>query len=267
MDNLTETYKTENGMLMKGDCLKRIAELDDGSVGMVLADPPYGVLSKTNPGAAWDTLIDMDMLWPELLRVTKQNAAIVLFGQGMFTARTVTQAPKGLWKYNLIWDKYFKGGFLNAGRMPLRVHEDIMVFYRKQPVYHPQFTKGNPNHTRNNDRLVKEGVKNSVYGNFIPLPPVINEKKYPVSIIRIPLVREDRKYHPNAKPVELLRYLIRTYTDARETVLDFCMGSGSTCIAAREEERRYIGIEIDEAYFRTAKERIIQQERTEETRQ
>lgn len=245
-------------MIINGDCIEKMAEIPCGSVDMILSDMPYGVLDRQNPGASWDTELPLDELWKEWLRITKENAAIVLFGQGMFTARLMMSQPK-LWRYNLIWDKVVSTGFLNANRMPMRGHEDILVFYRRLPVYHPQMVKSAP-HERNHGRGAKYNFSaptNSCYGKFLNLPTVISDEKFPRSIVRFSCAnREDKKLHPSAKPVDLLRWLIRTYSDEGDTVLDCTAGSMSTAIAAIREKRRYIMIEKNEHFFEIGKKRI-----------
>lgn len=247
-------------------------DIPDNSVSMVLVDLPYGVLNKGNNGSSWDTVLPMEKLWEQWLRVCKENAAIVLFGQGMFTARLMMSQPK-LWRYNLIWDKVLSTGFLNANRMPLRSHEDICVFYRKLPVYHPQMTKCAP-HERNHRKGTLYKTKSSTnkcYGNFKDVPTVVSDEKYPKSIIRFSAAnRQEKKLHPSAKPVDLLRWLIRTYTNPGGVVLDCCAGSCSTAIAAMREKRHYICIEKDDTFYETGLNRIneekkIQRQATEGT--
>lgn len=239
-----------------GDCLEVMQDIPDASVDMVLCDLPYGILNKGNSNAKWDNVIPFEPLWKQYLRICKDNAAIVLFASGMFTAKLMMSQPK-LWRYNLIWDKVLSTGFLNANRMPLRCHEDILVFYRRLPVYHPQMEKAAP-HARNHSRGSKyKTPTNSCYGKFESMPTVISDEKFPRSIVRVSCVnRQEKKLHPSAKPVDLLRWLIRTYTDVNALVLDNCMGSGSTCVAAIEENRHYIGIEKEQTFFDVACKRI-----------
>ena len=170
--------------LIHGDCLVAMKDIPDKSVDMILCDLPYEVLHKNNPHAQWDRKIPFDKLWEQYERVIKDNGAIVLFAQGMFTAELMMSNPK-MWRYNLVWNKVAKSGFLNANRMPLRQHEDICVFYKKQPTYNPQMTKCEP-HKRNHSKgsMVKPG-KNSCYGNFVEVPTKITDEKYPTSIISI----------------------------------------------------------------------------------
>lgn len=244
--------------LIHADCLVAMKSIPDKSVSAIICDLPYAVLNKSNPGAQWDNELPLDKLWKEWLRITKENAAIVLFGQGMFTAKLMMSQPK-LWRYNLIWDKIASTGFLNANRMPLRSHEDICVFYRKLPTYHPQMSKYPP-HKRNHTKGVKyktSSPTNNCYGNFKNLPTLITDEKFPKSIISFSAAnRNEKRLHPSAKPIDLLRYLIRTYSNEGDTVLDCCMGAGSTCVAALMEKRHYIGIEINDTFFTTAVRRV-----------
>ena len=226
---------------------------------MVLCDLPYQVLNKHNHNAQWDRMIPFEPLWAQYERIIKDNGAIVLFGSGMFTS-DLMQSNRKLWRYNLIWDKGRATGFLNANRMPLRYHEDICVFYKSLPTYHPQMEDLNgrePNHPQGHG---KHNEKNQCYGKVNRINPTYTDKKHPRSIINIKAVHcSEGQFHPTQKPVDLLRYLIRTYTNPEDVVLDNCAGSGSTCIASIREKRRWIGIEKDEEYYQIAKKRIEQE--------
>ena len=236
-----------------GDCLEILPTIPDGSVGMILTDLPFGCLSKSSEGGKWDNAIPLDPLWNQFLRVTKHNAAIVLFAQGMFTAQLMMSQPK-LWRYNLVWSKTDRpSGFLNARKMPLRSHEDILVFYRSLPTYNPQMVKCEP-HQRNHSRGKTEKQTNRCYGNFAKAPDIITDEKYPRSILEFR--RPHPPEHPTQKPVDLCRWLIRTYTNPGETVLDATMGSGTTGVAAALEGRGFYGIERATKYFEIAKRRI-----------
>ena len=251
--------------MLKGDCLELMKNISDKSINMILCDLPYGILNRNNPNAKWDKLIPLDLLWREYERIIKDNGAILLFSSGMFTADIMKSNPK-IWRYNLIWDKIAKTGFLNANRMPLRQHEDICVFYRKLPTYNPQMKKCEAhkrNHTKGN---MLNPQKNSCYGNFVEVPTKITDEKFPTSIISINKEHCNGKFfHPTQKPVALLEYLIKTYTNENDLVLDNCMGSGSTGIACVNCGRSFIGIELDNIYFEIAKQRIREaQKRTKE---
>lgn len=225
--------------------------IPDGSIDMILCDLPYGVLNRKNKHAKWDNVIPFEPLWAQYKRVIKRNGAIVLFGQGMFTADLMV-SQKDLWRYNLIWNKTDRPtGFLNAKKMPLREHEDIMVFYKDLPVYNPQMVKCAP-HQRNHSRGKEQ--TNRCYGDIKKFDEVITDEKYPRSIIRIP--REEKTMHPTQKPVALCEWLIKTYSNVGDIVLDNCMGSGTTAVACINTNRHYIGFETSEEYCKIAEERV-----------
>ncbi len=237
------------------DCLEGMKAIPDGSVDCIICDLPYEVLNKGNANAQWDTIIPFDKLWEQYLRVAKENAAIILFCQGMFTAQLMMSQPN-LWRYNLIWKKGNRStGFLNAKKMPLRNHEDIAVFYRSLPTYNPQKWKGEPSHTRGN---LKGKTTNQCYGKFDPsaVEDDLSGMKYPISIIDIDKEHDKSNFHPTQKPVALLEYLIKTYSNEGETVLDNCMGSGTTAIAAIRTKRNFIGFELNAEYYHKSLERI-----------
>ncbi len=233
--------------------MKRIP---DGSVDCIICDLPYGVLNKQSEGGGWDSIIPFEPLWEQYLRVAKPNAAIVLFAQGMFTAKLMMSNPS-MWRYNLVWKKGNRtSGFLNANKMPMRNHEDICVFYDKQPTYNPQMRKGLPNHTRG---YGGGKLKNGCYGKFDPWgrPEIITNEKFPLSIIDIDKEHDvNKQFHPTQKPVDLLRYLVLTYSNKGDVVLDNCAGSGSTCIACIKEHRHFIGFELNKEYYEKACARI-----------
>ena len=239
------------------DCLEGMKRIPDGSVDCILCDLPYGQLNKSNKHAAWDVVIPFVPLWEQYNRIIKNNGAIVLFAQGMFTAQLMTSNPK-MWRYNLIWDKCRVTGFLNVNRMPMRRHEDICVFYKKIPTYNPQMRKCKP-HERNHGRGKMEdgSIVNNCYGKFVAIPTYISDEKFPTSIINIPKECMNNGYfHPTQKPVKLLEYLIKTYTNDGDTVLDNCMGSGSTAIACMNTNRNYIGFELNKEYYDLSIKRI-----------
>lgn len=242
--------------LYHGDCLEIMPTIPDKIVDMVLCDLPYGVLNKSNPNTKWDSVIPFERLWEQYERIIKDNGAIVLFGQGMFTARLMMSNQK-LWQYNLVWDKVRVSGFLNANRMPLRSHEDICVFYKNLPTYNPQMTKCEP-HKRNHSKgnMLKPQT-NKCYGSFVETPTVIRDEKFPRSIISVNKEHKNGTFfHPTQKPVALLEYLIRTYTNEGDTVLDNTMGSGSTMVACVKTNRNGIGIELMKEYYDIAVKRV-----------
>ena len=237
--------------LYLGDCLEVMRSMPDKSVDAVITDLPYGVLNKNNPDAYWDEAIPMDALWSIWKRIIKDSAAVVLTSQGMFTAKLMF-SNQSMWRYNLVWKKGNRvSGFLNANRQPLRNHEDILVFYDKQPTYNPQKTIGNQCHNKGGGNH-----KNTqrCYGEFKDTPTVLTNEKYPVSVLDF--AREHPPIHPTQKPVALLQWLVRTYTNEGDTVLDCTMGSGTTGVACVQTGRNFIGIEIDPEYYAIAERRI-----------
>ena len=239
-----------------GDCLELMTEIPDKSVDMICCDLPYEVLNKDSEGGSWDTIIPFKPLWEQYERVIKDNGAIVLFAQGMFTAQLMMSNPK-LWRYNLIWDKGRATGFLNANRMPLRYHEDVCVFYKTLPTYNPQMEDLNgrrPNNPQGNG-VHKE--TNRCYGKVKRIDPTYENKKFPRSIINISAVHcGEGQFHPVQKPIDLIRYLIRTYSNEGELILDNCSGSGTTAIACVMEKRHFICIEKNPEYWEKSVKRL-----------
>ena len=248
----------ERDKIYLGDCLELMKDIPDKSIDCIICDLPYEVLNKNNANVQWDRIIPFEQLWGQYERVTKDNAAIILFAQGMFTAKMMMSNPK-LWRYNLIWQKGGRcSGFLNAKKMPLREHEDIVVFYRKLPTYNPQMTKCEP-HERNHSRGRQEKEHtNRCYGNFGKSDDIITDLKYPKSILNFK--RPHPQVHPTQKPVSLIQYLIRTYSNEGDTILDNCMGSGTTAIACIREKRNFIGFELNPEYYEVCKKRILNEE-------
>lgn len=229
--------------IKQGDCLELMQYIPDGSIDMILCDLPYGTTKNK-----WDSVIPFEPLWEQYNRVIKDNGAIVLFSQMPFTVDLVASNYKDF-RYEWIWEKLTASGHLNANRMPMKKHENILAFYKKLPTYNPQFTEGKP-------YVATYSTHSSNYGKQKDNITTINDgKRYPVDIIKF---NNDRGLHPTQKPVELLEYLIKTYTNEGETVLDNCMGSGSTGVACVNTNRNFIGIELDKGYFEIAKSRIEQ---------
>ena len=247
--------KDRKYILYQGNCLELMKNIRDKSIDCIICDLPYGVTSKNK----WDTIIPYEPLWKEYKRIIKDNGPIILFGQDKFTAKTMLSNEK-MHRYNLIWNKVLTSGFLNAGKMPLREHEDIMIFYKKLPTYNPQFTEGKPLHGMG-EKFKKVKNNNNNYNDFNSCnnPSANREgdtKKYPKSILTFPRPASSKMLHPTEKPVELLEYLIKTYSNENDVILDNCMGSGSTGVACLNTNRRFIGIELDEKYFNIAKGRL-----------
>lgn len=221
-------------------------EIPDSSVDMVLVDPPFGTTCNK-----WDSVIPMNELWEQYHRICKTNAAVLIFGQVPYSAILMMSNMQEL-RYEWIYEKSNAKGFLNAKKMPLKAHESIFVFYRAFPTYNPQFTIGKPykrsqgkENSSNYHRTIRQEDQKS------------DGKRYPRDVIKISNSSSTcRGLHPTQKPVELLEYFIRTYTNEGETVLDNCMGSGSTGVACFNTGRNFIGIELDDGYFEIAQDRI-----------
>lgn len=259
--------------VIEDDCLNVLPEIPDKSIDMILCDLPYGTTQNK-----WDSVIDLNRLWAEYTRIIKDNGAIVLTSQGIFTARLIL-SKEDWFKYKLVWIKSKSTNFLNAKKQPLRKHEDICVFYRRQPTYHPQMTQGG-----SYDKGTRKDQYTGSYGDFKPRHVKSDGTRYPNDILcfedEIPPVgdylycktaeAEGEVYHPTQKPVELGRYLIRTFTDVGDVILDNACGSGSFLVAAALEKRRYIGIERNQDamlhkvektdYVRVCRERLAEVE-------
>lgn len=229
--------------LMMGDCLERMKEIPDGSVDMVMTDLPYGTTQNK-----WDSVIPLDALWRQYHRIVKPNAALV------FTAQTPFDKVLGAsnlveLRYEWIWRKNVATGHLNANRAPMKDHENVLVFYRDPPIYHPQMVSGKPYKMKR--KPINDNGSN--YGNITRTDTVNSGERFPKTIIEF-----DREVglHPTQKPVALMEYLIKTYTDEGGIVLDSTMGSGTTGVACANLKRNFIGIEQDEGHFNTARDRI-----------
>ena len=230
--------------LQHGDCLKLMKDIPDKSVDMILCDPPFGTTRRNK----WDVIIPFDPLWDQYMRI-KDHGVIALFGDEPF-ASELRLSNKKYYRYDWIWVKSRATGFLNANRMPLKNTETISIFYKHLPMYNPQMKLGKPYVRRGNK---SEPTTN--YGKFNRnWKTISNGTRYPLKTIRFNSAT--RIVHPTQKPVDLLKYLIKTYTNEGMTVLDNCMGSGSTGVAAKQLHRNFIGMELDDDYFNIAKERI-----------
>ena len=238
-----------------GDCLKLMKDIPDGSVDMILCDLPYGKTQNE-----MDVRLPFEALWKHYKRIIKYNGCIALFGQGTFFIDLVDSNRK-MFRYDLVWDKHLVSGFLNANKMPLRQHEQIAIFYKKLPKYNPQFTKGKPQHSRGTAHKSKK-TKNQNYGKYNSIDDYGgNTDKHPTSILKFSKPHPSVALHRTEKPINLLEYLVKTYTNEGDIVLDNCMGSGSTGVACVNTGRNFIGIELDETYFNIAKERLEQESR------
>jgi len=239
--------KTKN-ILWYGDCLQMMKQIPDKSINLICCDLPYGVTKNK-----WDSLIDLDLLWEQYERVIVENGAIVLFGQDKFSARLMLSNEK-LHRYNLIWQKTTPTGHLNAKRMPLRSHEDILVFYKKLPTYNPQKTTGHERKvsTAKHKRNSKKPTNYGEHG----LTTYDSTERYPKSVLTFATDKQKSALHPTQKPLELIKYLVRTYSNENDWVLDNTCGSNTTGLACLELNRNYIGIENDFDMYKISKERM-----------
>lgn len=227
--------------LHNADCFDIFPLIGDGEVDLVLADIPYGTTQ-----CKWDSVLDLQMMWEHLYRIAKPSAAIILFSAQPFTSVLVASNLRD-WRTEWVWEKGNATGFLNAKKQPLRAHENIEVFYRRQPTYNPQMTEG---HERKTSK--RKGVNSECYGKALTLTEYDSTKRYPRDVQFFSSDKQKGNFHPTQKPVSLMRYLIETYSNAGETVLDFTMGSGTTGVACMDTNRNFIGIEKDKEIYRVA---------------
>lgn len=235
-------------ILMQGDCLERMKQIDDGYVHMILCDLPYGVTQNK-----WDSVIPFKPLWDGIWRVCKENAAVVLFSQMPFTVDLVNSCRR-FFRYEWIYEKTNPTGFLNAHKMPMRAHETVLVFYKRLPTYNPIKLTGFKPYKIRSDNQSKN------YGRFASFPRMNEDgSRYPRSVLRFSnaFQAEDKSLHPTQKPIALCEYMVRTYTNPGDVVLDMCMGSGTTGVACANTEREFVGIEKDHDYFIIAQQRIV----------
>lgn len=242
--------------VFEDDCLNTMGKIPDKSIDMILCDLPYGTTQNN-----WDSVIPLDELWSQYKRIIKNRGVIVLTASGTFTGELIMSQPK-LYKYKWVWEKSKATNFLNAKKQPLRKHEDVCVFYKKYPGYSPQMTEGDPY-----DKGVRKDQLTGSYGDFDPIKVSSSGDRYPTDIIYFKTAEsEGEVFHPTQKPVELGRYLIRTYTKPGEIVLDNAFGSGSFLVSALLEGRNFVGIEKnkdmkrfkdkDIDYIKVAKKRL-----------
>ena len=242
-DNISNNYS-----LLFGDCLERMKEIPDGSVDMILTDPPYGTTK-----CSWDSVIDLYRMWEQLKRVIKPNGACVLFSSQPFTTNLIFSNMK-CFKYSMVWKKSKCGSPLTAKYKPLTKHEDVNIFslHKKTLKYYPQMSNGKPykrKFTENKVNNMGFGIKGVETDN--------KGTRHPTTILDYPQKwRRQDQFHPTQKPIELMEFLIKSFSMEGEAVLDFTMGSGSTGVACMNTNRKFIGIELDEDYFNIAKERI-----------
>lgn len=229
-------FKSMINNVVQGDTIAKMKELPDNSVDLLLVDLPYGTTQNK-----WDSVIPLPDLWEQYHRIVKENGAMIFTASGVFTAKLILSNPKE-YKYNYTWIKSKATNFLNAKKQPLRKHEDILVFYRKQPTYNPQMTSG----SAYSKGIRKDQITGS-YGDFRPVLVKSKGKRYPVDVLYFKTAEAEGKVvHPTQKPVSLGRYLIRTFSNPGDVVLDNTSGSGSFLVAALQEGRNFIGIEKNE---------------------
>lgn len=238
----------ELNKLYNGDCLEVMKDIDDKSIDMILCDLPYGTTARNK----WDIIIPFDYLWCQYERIIKDNGAIVLTSQQPFTSKLIMSNEK-LFRYEWIWEKTTATGHLNAKKMPMKAHENILVFYKKLPTYNPQKTRGHApvhSYTKHQDDGLNYGkTKSGISGGG-------STERYPRSVQIFSTDKQKEALHPTQKPLKLFEYLIKTYTNEDELVLDNCIGSGTTAVACINTKRNYIGIEKDNTYFEIADRRI-----------
>ena len=234
-------HKEGDFRLINGECLEEMSKIPDGSIDMILCDLPYGITKNK-----WDHVIPFDGLWDQYNRVIKDNGAIVLFGSQPFTSMLIMSNQK-YFRYCMVWEKNKFSDFLNARRKPMKTNEDLCVFYKKQPVYNPQYWYGNPYVRWNTQKAVD---KQTNYGTHKKNISQSDGKRLPTTVLRFN--RVERPDHPTQKPVELLEWLIKTYTNEGNLILDNCMGVGSTGVACKNIGRRFVGIELDRKYYDVA---------------
>lgn len=231
--------------LIRGDCLELMSEIPDGSIDMVMCDLPYGTTKNK-----WDSVLPLDVLWHHYWRICR--GAVVLTAQTPFDKVLGVSSLAEL-RYEWIWEKTAATGFMNAKKAPLKAHENILVFYKKPPTYNPQMSEG-ATIKRVNASIASHGDN---YGKATSIrAPYESTQRYPRSVVRYAKDNRMAAEHPTQKPVALMEYLIRTYTNEGDTVLDNCMGSGTTGVACVNTGRKFIGIELDREYFRAARRRI-----------
>jgi len=245
--------------LYKGDCLEVMKEIPSKSIDAIITDPPYGTTA-----CKWDSVIDFKLMWEQLNRIIKPNGAIVLFGSEPFSSALRMSNIKN-YKYDWVWDKKQGGNFQLAKFQPIKVNENICVFGKGKINYYPIMEDADLSKNRPNKKEMgfTTGLKHLSSGVYVYSKDRDEKKRFPKSIIESHARNGEcnslNRVHPTQKPVVLLEYLIKTYTNENETVLDFTMGSGSTGVAAKNTNRNFIGIEQDEKYFNIAKNRIMSQ--------
>jgi len=237
--------------LYNGNCLEIMKTIPSESIDAIITDPPYG---KT--ACKWDSVIPFDLMWKQLNRIIKDNGAIVLTASQPFTSALIMSNPK-MFRYEWIWEKSKASNFFKARKQPLKSHENILVFYKKLPMYNPQKTKGKPYYRGGiKEHNVEIETINKIPNYFTHERKSEDGNRFPRSVQYFKTAEFEGKLHPTQKPIKLMEYLIETYTSKNDTVLDNAMGSGTTGVACINTNRKFIGMELDESYFTVAKDRI-----------
>ena len=234
--------KGGDNILIYGDCLEEMKNIKDKSVDMVLCDLPYGTTQNK-----WDSIIPLNKLWVEYNRIIKDNGCIALFSQSPFD-KVLGSSNLKLLKYEWIWNKTKATGHLNSKKMPLKKHENILIFYKKPPTYNPQ------NIIKKSIPTIRKGGNNGTNYGESSKDAIQEYENFPTDILNFK--SEGKTLHPTQKPIDLCEYLIKTYTNGNDMVLDNCMGSGTTGVACKNTNRKFIGIEKDLNYYNIACERI-----------
>ena len=235
--------------LFKGDCLVEMDKIKSGSVDLILTDLPFGTTR-----CKWDSVIDFEKLWTQYERVVKSNGAVLLFSQTPFD-KVLGASNISMLKYEWIWEKTSATGHLNSKKMPMKAHENVLVFYKNLPTYNPQKTFGHKRKVSKAEHKVN-CIESDVYNKGQKNTSYDSTERFPRDVLTFSSDKQKTKLHPTQKPVALLEYFINTYTNEGETVLDSTMGSGSTGVACVNTNRNFIGIEQDENYFNIAQKRI-----------
>ena len=231
--------------LFKGDCIDVMKTIPDDSVDMIFTDLPYGTTRNK-----WDSIVPLDEMWEQYDRIIKSGGAVCLFSQQPFTSKLINSNINNF-RYEWVIEKDNATGFLNARRMPLKAHDNVVVFYDKLPLYNPQFTEGKPYKVKNHGNSTNYGAYKVEYES-------INDgKRFPRDVVKFNTKIQNGTVHPTQKAINVLEYFIKTYTNEGETVLDSCMGSGSTGVACMNLNRDFVGIEKEPEYFNIAKDRIL----------
>lgn len=247
-EQATTTMASVSNSLFEGDCLEILTQIPSGSINLILCDLPYGTTQNR-----WDSVIDLERLWIQYKRILAPKGAVVLTSQGIFTAKLIL-SNEDWFKYKIVWEKSKSTNFLNAKKQPLRKHEDVCVFYDRPATYNPQMTAGLPY-----DKGIRKDQLSGSYGDFLPVHVKSDGERYPSDVVYFKTAESEpgrSVWHPTQKPIELGRYLVRTFSNEGDVVLDNAFGSGSFLVAAAMEKRKFIGIELNKEVHRFKNEQI-----------